>query len=192
MVCLKDGFSLDSPKSDPERIWVQDNLRKHCERWEEIPQERVYCWTSYCVDNLYSTPLGIAQEMAWKQLRVVPWMNEEAGELSSHKLPSLLTGWGSLLKHDLPGVSSLPYRQTILCTQRRPSDKEAQEAAGYLLTSSRLRGHSKAPTVFNKDVLPAQKEHDLIGHQLKRSNTNWRQCYDDFHSLPRTSQTRVT
>lgn len=34
------------------------------------------------MDNLHSVPPSIAQEMVWRQRRVVPWMSEEAGELS--------------------------------------------------------------------------------------------------------------
>lgn len=43
------------------------------------------------VNDLYSVLLDTAQETAWRQLRDVPWMSEEARE-AGHRLPSLITG----------------------------------------------------------------------------------------------------
>ena len=43
------------------------------------------------VNDLYSVPPGIARKTSWRQLRVVPWLGEEAGDIG-HRLPSLITG----------------------------------------------------------------------------------------------------
>ena len=56
---------------------------------------------------------------------------------------------------------------------------------------NRLRRYSHTPVLCNKDIIPPQNEYNLISHQLKGSNTNWGQCYGDFHSLTRTSQIRI-
>lgn len=82
-----------------------------------------------------------------------------------------------------PWGIQLALKQTIPHTQKRPSDREAQETIGYLQTSQQAEGYSQAPTVSNKDIIPTQNEHRFIGHLLKGSNNNQKQYYGGF-SLP--------
>lgn len=192
LVYLSDGFSLDSPKSNAKtRIWVQDNASKLCEGREEIQRERVYQCTGNCMNSLYSIPLGIALEMVWRQQRVVPWLSEEAEELS-HKLLSLLIQRRSLQQHDLHGASSFPHRQMILHTQRRPSDRAAQEAIDYLLTSQYTEGIQPGTNTLQERHYLSSQRVQPYWSPAEGDKPDWGQCYGDFHSLLRTSQARIT